>query len=643
MKSLHRFLLAALALVATPAYAAPVAQTLGSNLTAYNGASGAMTNNTWNSMINARGGADASNAAPKADFGNCNALILRCAQPKCANGGCADLSVAATIVSGCVNSNETCQKHGDDLVQYISAQLVASSTATIQQQQLAAQQAASAAAAQQNAAQMQQMQAQMQQMQADMAAQNAATVAQMQAALDEQKQIAADAIAAATTQQNVSPVAESAPVSGNLTAAQQNAAAAGVSADILAREQISGQIMSAIENAETSLKTLKATMDDAFTYAGCDKNGSNCTGPTRVKAFKQRAMNFFEPYNNVLDELYDALIMAQSLGVDITDIYMMLNGTCNAWALYLCTNGQTMHYTLDTCPDGTSVPEKTLSWNADKSRYVTEQSVLGGHKCKVGQVIPMSDGGCQLVQMLSNQDDILYNWLNPQSGDDSMIRVGCASEALDNSMLFRNRKKQATIDIETLERIIEQDAPAAFGSGLFGGTSTPADGAKFCAVTDKTYQDLQKAVAMKSLPKTVCVGENKVKETPVNTTIIQTVPMVDYAAEIAKNTAPAVQQAENDMCRMYGGTPVFENGAWRCNCTGAQSFGECLKRFYGLDQTIEVSSNQSSYLLKSAAQLSCESAGADWVNGRCMCNNMPFNVIGVGAKCIKMSTGFLTK
>ncbi len=501
MKSRHRFLLAALALIATPAFATPVAQTMGSNLTAYNGASGAMTNNTWNSMINARSGGNAA-SAPTADFGNCNALIMRCAQPKCASGGCTDLNVAATIVQGCVNSNETCKKHGDELVQYISAQLVASSTAKVQQQQLAAQQSAAATAAQQNAAQMQQMQMQMQQMQSDMAAQNAATVAQLQAALEEQKQLTAEAVAQASAPQ----AAAAQSVGGNLSNTQVAAASAGVSADVLVREQISGQIMSAVENAETALKTLQATMKDAFDYAGCDNSGNNCTGPTRVKVFKQRAMNFFEPYNAVLDELYDALIMAQSLGVDITDIYMMLNGTCNAWAQYLCMKDQTMHYDNNNCQGGKSVPVKGTS-------------IIGNAKCTVGQVVPMSDGGCQLIKMLNNQEDIQRNWLDPQEGDNTLVRVGCASEALDNSALFRNRKKQATIDIETLERIIEQDAPASVGSSLFASSTTPADGAKYCAVTNETYQTLQQAVAMKRLPDKVCVNNNTLKNTPINVSI----------------------------------------------------------------------------------------------------------------------------
>ena len=45
-----------------------------------------------------------------------------------------------------------------------------------------------------------------------------------------------------------------------LTEAQRIAANAGVSADILAREQVAGQIMSSLENAQQNLNKAKAAM-----------------------------------------------------------------------------------------------------------------------------------------------------------------------------------------------------------------------------------------------------------------------------------------------------------------------------------------------------------------------------------------------
>lgn len=505
MKSISRFLVFALALVSVDALGAPVSTTAGSNLTAYNQTSGAVNNANWNTLMNNR--TSAGSSAPVADFGNCNSLILRCAQPKCSSGGCTTMDVARPIVAGCVESNASCKQYGDDLIEYISAQLVASSTAKSNQQAADAQVAAAQAAAAQSAQQLQQMQSQMQQMQAQMQQQNAETTAQLQAALEEQKQLTAQAIAQANSaQQSASAATTSAATttssSGALTQAQAVAASSGVSADVLARQQISGQILSRIEAAEVSLKEIKAVLSDVYNYAGCDSSGNNCSGPKRVKTFKQKAMNFFDPYNNVLSELYDALILAQSVGVDITDIYMMLNGTCNVWGKYLCGPGQVMHYTSNNCINNISVPVA----NPGESG-----SVLGGASCKIGQVVPMSDGGCQLIEMLNSQDEVQSAWLYPETGTDdkTQVRVGCASEALENSMLFSNMKKQSSIDIETLQRIIEQDAPSVYGGGLFGSSKTTPeqDGLKYCALNAEMYADLQKLVSLKQLPKSVCISE----------------------------------------------------------------------------------------------------------------------------------------
>lgn len=522
MKSFTRFLLLALCLAPCGAGADTVTP-VGSNLTQYNSGMGAINNNNWNNLMNSRSGGTAATA----DFGNCNAVILRCAQPKCT--GCTSLELARPIVSGCVQSNANCKQYGDDLIEYISAQLVANSTARANEQALSAQAAAAQSAAAQSAQQLQQMQAQMQQMQAEMAAQNAQQMQQMQAALEEQKQLTAQAIADASAA-NATPAASAASVNttnnnmvsspsgeNQVTAAQMAAAQAGVSADLLAREQISGQILSKIENAEVAMKTLKAAMDKTFEYAGCDKTGNNCAGPKRVKAFKNYAMDFFEPYNDVLDELYDALITAQAVGVDITDIYMMLEGSCNVWGEYLCSDTGNYYYgddeTEKTRKETTgTIKESPLNGfnNCVNNKSIRSSTTKGGHECYVGQVIPAEDSpACTLHRTLSDQAQVYRNWLYAEEGEnDAMIRVGCASAALETSKFFRNRKKQASIDIETLQRIIEQDAPAMYGSSLWGNNTTPdRDGIKYCAITSDSLRELQKAVSMKSLPKTVCVEE----------------------------------------------------------------------------------------------------------------------------------------
>ena len=579
MKRISGFLLVALALCSAGARAAsPVATTVGSNLTAYNNNTGAINNAMWNSYVNPR--ANSAATAPTADFGNCNAIILRCAQPKCTNGGCSTMEIARPIVSGCVQSNPSCEQYGTDLIEYISAQLVASSTASANQAAADAQVAAAQAAAQQSAQQMAAMQQQMSQMQQQMQQQSADTAAQIQAALAQQQAATTQAIADAASanqaaisnvagQMQATNTASAAATTTNtanlsagavdLSAAQQVAAASGISADLLAREQIAGQILTKIENAEVALKSAQAAMRTAFDYAGCDSTGSNCAGPKRVKTFKTKAMEFFDPYNDVLDEVYDALILAQSVGVDITDIYMMLNGTCNAWGQYLCAEGQVMHYNSKNCPDGKSVAVETNGG-----------TVFGGADCKIGQVVPMSDGGCQLIQVLQDDAEVQRNWLYPETGDGGVqVRVGCASEILDNSALFRNRRSQASIDIETLQRIIEQDAPSAYGrNGVFGGTTTPEkDGLPYCKLTDSTYRDLQKIASLKDLPDKVCVTETEMKRIADNGISITQTDGESVAGYYQK--CSAVNGAERAKClcnAKSGGWQSWDAETEQCVC-----------------------------------------------------------------------------
>ena len=449
----------------------PVATTAGSNLTAFN-SNTSLIGNQWSTAANSRSVLGTGNKIAEADFGNCNALIIRCAQPKCSGTGCADASVATSIVIGCIQANDTCRQYETQgLTDYVVAQLVANSTAKANAAAAAAQNVAAQAAAQQSAQQLQQMQYQMQQMQNDMANQNAETIAQLQSALAEQKQIAADAAARAAEAAEKKAAATQAALDTELTVAQQVAAASGIDPDIIVRQQVSGEILTNVENAETQLKALKATMyqeggQSIFTYAGCDATGSNCTGPKRVKRFKELANGFFDPYNAVLDEMYDALMTAQTVGVDVTDIYMMLNDSCNQWGQYLCSQRR-------VCDDDSFMCEllgyknEVYSYYNDKNcvkgKSVSgEGSVKGGHECSVGMVIPPEDDKlCVLQKTLTEKDDVQRQWLYAEQGDlGDNVRVGCASSALNSVALFRNRNKKSSLDVETLQNLINQDAPS---------------------------------------------------------------------------------------------------------------------------------------------------------------------------------------
>ena len=507
MKLFKRFLL--LCLCAIPTFAqGQIATTAGSNLTAWNGNSGATNNNNWNQLMNNRTMAGGGGGAT-ADFGNCNSLILRCAQPKCA--GCNTLDLARPIVAGCVNSNATCKKYGDDLIEFISAQLVSNATNKAQQAEIAAQTAAAQAAAAQSNAQLQQMQAQMQQMQYDMQQQNAQQMAQMQAALDEQKALTAAAMEQATKQPEVSaPVASG---NGTLTDEMVAAAEKGVDADILARKQISGQILSKIENAEIALKKLKATMDTAFTYAGCDARGNNCAGPKRVKIFKEKAHAFFEPYDEIVDEAYEALEMALAVGVDVSDVIMMLSGACNQWGKFLCTGDENNkhkegHYNSDNCKAGRSVKGKSID-NGGATK--------GGMECTDDMAVPpQDDTRCTLTELIGgagDNEEVLREWLSENYDGDKLVRVGCATSALESIAIFgrRSSKKGATLDLDTLERIILQDAPDYIGTNRYsqGASDKEIDRLKYCALTPTGYQNLLTAVQSKKLPKKICVSNEQ--------------------------------------------------------------------------------------------------------------------------------------
>lgn len=495
---------AVFAAIISPAVA-NVATTAGSNLTAYNG-TGATNNNQWNSLMNGRAGM-AQNAA-EANFGNCNAIVLRCASPKCASGGCTDMNVAAAIVAGCVNSNQTCKQYGDDLVQYITAQVVAQSTAKVQQQQNAveiaraqaeASAAASAAAAEQNNAQMAAMQQQMAQMQQQMADSMAAMQEQMAASAESQNAQIQSALqnqnSYATAPTNTGETGAVIAGLEGLGVAEQLAAKNGISTDILVREQMGGKIETAIEDATLKMKELKQTLDDIIEYAGCDPSVTKCTGPKRVKKFKDMANEFFDPYEEVLDNMYDALILAMTLGIDVSDVIMLLSDACNIWGKYLC----------DTCSDALSKIDSSCVCNTTDSSgrgtncYYRVQTDSG----RVGQ----NQQHCRLVGTIGNKEDVWHEWIDANSGITGTTQVACASDMIDTMSIFKGRRKKTTVDIDTLRDFINQDSYGVCRTSKNEKFEVLEDcGAKFCNVDPKNdtarYSQLTSAVSTRKLPTT---------------------------------------------------------------------------------------------------------------------------------------------
>ena len=492
----------------TPAVA-NVATTAGSNLTAYHG-TGSTNNNQWNTLMTGRGGM--STTAAEANFGNCNAVILRCASPKCSGGGCYDMNVARPIVAGCVNSNASCKKHGDALIDYITAQIVAQSNAKQQEQanavalaqaQAEAQAAASAAAAAQSNAQMQQMQQQMQQMQEQMAesmsamqqqmaAQSESQNAQIQSALESQRESMTSYNASANTGETGAVIAG---LEG-LGVAEQLAAKNGISADILVREQMGGQIETAIEDAMTAMKDLKAKLDAVLEYAGCDPSATNCTGPKRVKKFKDLANEFFDPYENVVENVYDALILAMTLGIDVNDVIMLLSDSCNMWGKYVC----------NSCQYSNPLPAGCTCFGED-GRSNCYYRVETDNEGKVSK----NQKNCRLVSILNEKDTVWREWIDANTGMTGSTQVACASDVVMNIPMFRGMKKNATMDIDNLRRLVNQDSYSCRGkmdSGKFVLTNNDAIedcGLNMCAVNpnenSEAYKLLYDTVRNRRLPK----------------------------------------------------------------------------------------------------------------------------------------------
>ena len=544
---------------------ANVATTAGSNLTAYNG-TGATNNNKWNSMMNARGGM-AANVA-EANLDNCEAIILRCATKKCSSG-CGDASVARPIVAGCVNSNASCKKHGDAFIDSLTGQIVAKSTAKAQEQQNAvaiaqaqaeAQAAAATAAAEQSNAQMQQMQSQMAAMQQQMAE----SMAQMQSQMAAQSESQAAQIQSALEESRVSRAAaeEEPTIDGvELGTAEQIAAKNGINPDILVREQIGGQIETAVEDAVTSLKTLKQTLDSLLEYAGCDSSANNCTGPKRVKKFKDLANQFFDPYEAVVENMYDALILAMTVGIDVSDVIMLLSGSCNMWGKYMC----------DTCSSkqaGTCTDEGCCEcYDKDNRSCFYRVKTANG---KVAKDQPH----CRLVSIINENEEVQREWIDANSGMTGSTQVACASDVVMNVSLFRGMKKTATVDIETLRNLVNQDAPQACKTKR-GQQEKPdlADdcGAKFCMInmseSTERWKKLQNAVATKKLGKrkNYCFAtESQMKNDREN---IEREVTQTQACNLRKNQTDCLKKIGNTECTWstIAGKCYSENENKKCS------------------------------------------------------------------------------
>ncbi len=536
MKNLSRILTTILccAPLAYAGAAGQVATTSGHDLTSYNPSNA--NNNQWATLTNSR--YDGSSTA-KVDFGNCNALILRCAQPKCGNGGCAEYDIAEKIVEGCVKSNKTCKKYGEDLIESMSAQLVASAAAKANEQQAAldaariqaeANAAAATAAANAQSQQMQQMQQQMQEMQQQMERQQEESARQLQSALNQQaqqQQQALDDMKAAATEAAEKNVAGD----KNVTSYQQEAIDRGVATDLISRQTLTGQVCTEVENAKTNLVAAQKALNTLFEYGHCDSHGNNCSGPTRVKKWRELARAFIDPYDKTVEDIYNALITAQGTGVDISQIYLMLDNSCNQWAQFACPPGDRIEYTYDgtkptspqSCGGLTSVQETCLKACVSNKNNPLVISTTVEH-CNYTCGIAKNCRPCTVQKVLTEADEVYTGWVNQEdpSGNGNTTVIACYSGVLQNNTLFAHMMKRrggtGMVDLEVLDRWISQVEPDKCYKGTDEQCKDPKP-ESYCSV--EQIETMKNTLHSKSLSKSlnskdpkdaICVtGPNKTK------------------------------------------------------------------------------------------------------------------------------------
>ncbi|MCR5194106.1 MAG: hypothetical protein K6B71_01070 [Alphaproteobacteria bacterium] len=485
MRSFTRFLIFGLCFGLYNGASANVATTAGSNLTAYNG-TGATNNAQWNSFANARGTMNDNLAAANND--NCEAVILRCATKKCSSGGCTTMDVTRPIVAGCVNSNQSCKVHGDALIDSIAGQIVAKANAKVEAERNAATAAAGAAVGvsqPDNSAQV----AALQQQLADMQSQMQQSINSVQSQVQQQGAATAEAIAAAQAQANAAQAVTNPSTNyEGLSTLEQIALQNGVDSDIMAREKIMGKIVTSLEESDLAVQAMKKAMNDLFEYAGCDPYANDCSGPRRVKRFKELANDFFTPYDEVGDKLYDALVAAMTVGVDVSDALMLMNGACNMWGYYVC----------DACdepssgnPDegiGDCVCTKDANDESSKNCYYRPAK-------KDGKVMPKQQN-CRLVDMITGDDNtVRRTFIDNSTGTSGAERVECASDVVFSSGLFKKRNKKASIEnIEILQRLVNQDAYKTCKKG-------DDCGMEYCEVKESadSYERLLTSVKQKKL------------------------------------------------------------------------------------------------------------------------------------------------
>ncbi|MBO5704710.1 MAG: hypothetical protein J6R99_01690, partial [Alphaproteobacteria bacterium] len=248
----------------------------------------------------------------------------------------------------------------------------------------------------------------------------------------------------------------------------------------------------------------------------------------------------------VVDDLYEALETALMLGIDVSDILMMMNGSCNRWGRYAChSNGKdsddnavhnVAYYADDkvdasdkdgSCKKGRRVPGSCINGKSVQATCTTEDketySVKGGQECTPGMVVPPQDDAlCTMIGTFAGNDTdaVRREWLDENYDGDRMVRIGCASSALDSIGIFARRrgKKASTLDLDTLERILEQDAAEGIGSSRYKDEDIRnKEKFQYCALSVDGHRILTTAINTQKFKQSeVCVESAVLRNKAMN-------------------------------------------------------------------------------------------------------------------------------
>ncbi len=171
--------------------------------------------------------------------------------------------------------------------------------------------------------------------------------------------------------------------------------------------------------------------------------------------------------------------VAQTVGVDLSQIYMMLNNSCNSWGQYLCPqmkDGQIVYPNAEGGQKGAPL----VCDAGEKSKYslcvstsCMNETPENYSNC-VAECARATCQPCTLIKVLTeskeDQDAVYEGWINAEKSTDNgnTTVVACASGVLDSAKLFargtRIKNGANLVDMDMLELWLDQIGPDKKGN-----------------------------------------------------------------------------------------------------------------------------------------------------------------------------------